>query len=56
MVISSIDLLDNFFVTANPFSSMLRRYLIENVEHSGRRRVDDVERRFLRVGQNIDRI
>ena len=43
-------------MTANPFSIMLKRYLIENVEHSGRRRVDDVERSGLKDGQNIDKI
>ena len=41
---------------ANPLEMMLRRYLIENVEHSGRKKVDDVERRCVRVGQNIDKI
>ena len=55
-VISLIASLDNFSVTANPFSIMLRRYLIENVEHSGRSKVDDVEIRFRRVVQNIDKI
>ena len=56
LAISLIASLDNFSVTANPFSIMLRRYLIENVEHSGKRRVDDVERNCLKVGQNIDKM
>ena len=43
-------------MTANPLEIKLRRYLIENVEHSGRKKVDDVGRRFVRVGQNIDKI
>ena len=43
-------------MTANPFSMMLRRCLIENVEHSGRRRVDDAERGCPKVGQKIDKI
>ena len=43
-------------MTVNPFSIMLRRLLMENVEHSGRRRVDDVDRSCLKVGQNIDKI
>ena len=43
-------------MTANPLVIKLRRYLIENVEHSGRKKVDDVERRCLKVGQNIEKI
>ena len=39
----------NFSVTINPLVIMLRRYLSANVEHSGKRTVDDVERRVLYV-------
>ena len=55
-MISLTSSLDSFSVTAYPLVIKLRRYLIENVEHSGRKKVDDVERRCVRVGQNIDKI
>ena len=55
-MISLTSSLDNFSVTANPLVIKLRRYLIENVEHSGRKKVDEVERRSVKVGQNIDKI
>ena len=55
-MISLTSSLDSFSVTANPLVIKLRRYLIENVEHSGKRRVDDVERSCLKVELNNDKI
>ena len=43
-------------MTANPVLMMLRRYLMDNVEQSGRRRVEEVERRSPKVGLNNDKI
>ena len=47
---------DNFSVIVNPLVIMMRRYWIANVEYSGKRREDDVERRCLNVQLNNDRI
>ena len=47
---------DNFSVVVNPLVIMMRRYWSANVEYSGKRREDDVERRCLNVQLNNDRI